>query len=94
MVGLEIRDAAVVAVLIDDGGSVRKRAQAAGDPAVAAITAIEVLITSIVPSRQQAPLILPTSQNANGAGSSYVAEDDHEQLIAAKCRRADIAADG
>jgi len=41
MVGLEIRDATVVAVLIDDGGSVRKRAEAAGDPAIAAVTAIE-----------------------------------------------------
>jgi predicted NBD/HSP70 family sugar kinase len=41
MVGLEIRDATVLAVLIDDGGSVRKRAEAAGDPAIAAVTAIE-----------------------------------------------------
>ena len=41
MVGLEIRDAAAVAVLIDEGGAVRKRAEAAGDPAVAAVTAIE-----------------------------------------------------
>jgi predicted NBD/HSP70 family sugar kinase len=41
MVGLDIRDSTVVAVLIDDGGTVRKRAQAAGDPAVAAVTAIE-----------------------------------------------------
>jgi glucokinase len=46
MLGLDIRDSTVVAVLIDDGGSVRKRAQAAGDPAVAAVTAIEG-VTSI-----------------------------------------------
>jgi glucokinase len=41
MVGLDIRDTAVVAVLIDDAGSVRRRAEAVGDPAVAAVTAIE-----------------------------------------------------
>jgi hypothetical protein len=41
MVGLDIRDTAAVAVLIDDAGSVRKRAEAVGDPAVAAVTAIE-----------------------------------------------------
>jgi predicted NBD/HSP70 family sugar kinase len=41
MVGLDIRDSTVLAVLIDDGGSVRKRAQTTGDPAVAAVTAIE-----------------------------------------------------
>jgi len=41
MVGLDIRDAAVVAVAIDDSGLVTRRAQATGDPSVAAITAIE-----------------------------------------------------
>src|SRR5262249_62012452 len=41
MLGLELRDTAVVAVLVDDGGSVRKRAQSDGDPAVAAVTALE-----------------------------------------------------
>jgi glucokinase len=41
MLGLEVRDTAVVAVLVDEGGSVRKRAQADGDPAVAAVTALE-----------------------------------------------------
>jgi predicted NBD/HSP70 family sugar kinase len=41
MIGLHIRDTTVVAVMVDDGGSVRKRAQAEGDPAVAAVTAVE-----------------------------------------------------
>ena len=41
MVGLDIRDTSVVAVLVDEGGAVRKRAQAGGDPAVAAVTAVE-----------------------------------------------------
>ena len=41
MVGLDIRDAAVIAVAVDDSGQVARRAQATGDPAVAAITAIE-----------------------------------------------------
>jgi glucokinase len=41
VLGLEIRDAAVVAVLVDEGGAVRKRAEADGDPAVAAVTALE-----------------------------------------------------
>ena len=41
MLGLEIRDAAVVAVLVDEGGSVRKQAQTGGDSAVAAVTALE-----------------------------------------------------
>jgi predicted NBD/HSP70 family sugar kinase len=46
MVGLDIRDTAVVAVLVDDGGSVRKRAQAEGDPAVAVVTAIEGVMSA------------------------------------------------
>jgi predicted NBD/HSP70 family sugar kinase len=41
MVGLDIRDTTVVAVLVDEGGSVRKRAEAGGDLAVAAVTAVE-----------------------------------------------------
>jgi len=41
MVGLDIRDSSVVAVLVDDAGTVRKRAQASGDPGVAAVTAVE-----------------------------------------------------
>jgi predicted NBD/HSP70 family sugar kinase len=41
VLGLEIRDTAIVAVLVDEGGVVRKRAQAGGDPAVAAVTALE-----------------------------------------------------
>jgi len=41
VLGLEIRDTAVVAVLVDEGGAVRKRAEADGDPAVAAVTVLE-----------------------------------------------------
>jgi predicted NBD/HSP70 family sugar kinase len=41
VLGLEIRDTAVVAVLVDEGGAVRKRAEADGDPAVASVTALE-----------------------------------------------------
>jgi len=46
MLGLELRDTAVVAVLIDEGGWVRKRSQAAGDPAVGAVAAIESVIST------------------------------------------------
>jgi len=46
MLGLDLRDAAVVAVLIDEGGWVRKRSQAAGDPAVGAVAAIESVIST------------------------------------------------
>jgi predicted NBD/HSP70 family sugar kinase len=56
MVGLDIRDTAVVAVLIDDGGSVRKRAQAAGDLAVAAVTAIEGVTSAVSGSKVAGPL--------------------------------------
>jgi glucokinase len=45
MLGLDIRDTAVVAVMVDEAGLVRKRAQADGDPAVAAVTAIEGVAT-------------------------------------------------
>ena len=41
MLGLDIHDTAVVAVLVDEGGTVRKQAQVDGDPAVAALTALE-----------------------------------------------------
>src|SRR5215510_11165408 len=46
MLGLELRDTAVIAVLIDEGGWVRKRSQAAGDPAVGAVAAIESVIST------------------------------------------------
>jgi glucokinase len=55
MVGLDIRDTAVVAVLVDDAGSVRKRAQAEGDPAIAVVTAIEGVLSA---------------SNASGGGAS------------------------
>jgi predicted NBD/HSP70 family sugar kinase len=50
MIGLDIRDAAVVAVQIDEGGAIRKRAQAEGDPAVAALTAVERVLAASNPS--------------------------------------------
>jgi predicted NBD/HSP70 family sugar kinase len=41
LLGLDVRDTAVVGVLVDEGGSVRKRAQVNGEPAVAAVTVLE-----------------------------------------------------
>ena len=46
MLGLDLRDTAVVAVLIDEAGWVRKRSQAVGDPAVSAVAAIESVISA------------------------------------------------
>jgi len=62
MVGLDIRDTAVVAVHVDDGGTVRKRAQAEGDPAVAAVTAVE--------------RVLPASDSSGGGTSFGIAAAD------------------
>src|SRR5258706_1107434 len=46
MVGLDIGDTATVAVTIDDGGAVRARARAQGDPAVAAVSAVEDVVSA------------------------------------------------
>jgi predicted NBD/HSP70 family sugar kinase len=62
MVGLDIRDTAVIAVQVDDGGTVRKRAQAEGDPAVAAVTAVE--------------RVLPASDSSGGVTSCGIAAAD------------------
>jgi predicted NBD/HSP70 family sugar kinase len=98
MVGLEIRDAAAVAVLIDEGGAVRKRAEAAGDPAVAAVTAIEGVTSAATASGEFKSLgIAAANPDAPGVArvlpalSSRFPDRPHQDSVLASGTAAAIA---